>query len=396
MISKRSSVDKPRPKNGCGKTGVRLEVVVRRVVVPPSSVATVDPFQSDLVLEKAPMSPIDPIRRHVTDHSVSDALTTMERVAKEAASEAAKAADAALDVVIEETATLTFFGLSRFVGDGAAQKFVELGLRTRGRVGYPATRGKRVAFWVGAGAGVAALLYRFGAVDALLRRWAQRAWSRRLGTRVTVRSLAFGLFSGRLRVEGVRVDEWDPATAAPALCIGAATIAWSSSALGLVRANPRGDPVELAVVELADVDLRLHREADGALNWASANASVRRRRTVEALEVETTSSSDASSSDSDPPVARFLLPLEDTSESDDDGDRPNLEYGARWWRRRDVAAIAETCGASYVSPESSSFSSPSLRSASFGSDPRPACISPRDLEARAQSLAKTASSSGAS
>ena len=307
-------------------------------------------------MARAWCSPISPLARHVTDHTISDALDRAERGVSEIAHDAYLKADKALDVVIEETCTLTFFGLSR-ISDSAARKFVELGIRTRPHVGYPETAGKRAAFWVGLGFGAAALAYRFGALDAVVRRWAQRAWSAKLGTRVTIRSVALSLVGGRLDLADLRVDGWDEETSMPALTVGRITVAWSSSVASALFRPERRAPARLDLVEVCDVDLRLFRESDGALNWASANAIVRRRRTAEVLDHDTTSSSETSDAESDPPLSRFLLPLEDSSdESDEDAerrrDRPPTEYGARWWRRRDVVAIAETCGASYAATKS--------------------------------------------
>ena len=189
------------------------------------------------------------------------------------------------------------------------------------------------------------------------------------------------LWGGRFDCRGVRVAAWpklgseaageragSAAGEGPALSIGSLAIAWSSSLLRAwwTRHDAQQPPLFLDLVEVSAVDLRLRREADGALNWANANAEVRRRRSS-MIEHPPTSSSEESSEESDaPPVSRFLLPLEDTSSSDDGAgdartDRgsasptqgpPQGEYGARWWRRRDVVAIAETCGASYRATKS--------------------------------------------
>ena len=123
------------------------------------------------------MSPIDPIRRHTSPSMITEKIVEMERTAERFAHEAAEAADKALDVVLEEAGALTFFGLTR-ISDSAARKFVEIGLRTRGHVGYPSTLGKKVAFYGLLGALGGWLCYRLGALDGFVRRSLQKVLDR--------------------------------------------------------------------------------------------------------------------------------------------------------------------------------------------------------------------------
>ncbi len=297
------------------------------------------------------------LRRHTSTRMVATTLDSLERTSRDAA----QAAEKVMDAVIEEAGALTFFGLTQ-VSDSAARKFVEFGLWTRGHGGFPATFGRKVVVYGALGALGASLLYRLGAVDGALRRLAERACSDALGTRVTIRSLCCALARGEVTVRGLRVDAWprgdDDAAPppGPALSVGSFTVGWSSSlvARAFRRRDEAAAPFRLDALEVEAVDLRLHREADGALNWASAHAAVRARRaSSHVLELHTTSSSEETSDDDAPPVSRFLLPLEDSSSEGEPSDaeakspRPGA-YGARWWRKRDVDRIAQACGASYA------------------------------------------------
>ena len=200
------------------------------------------------------------------------------------------------------------------------------------------------------------LAYRLGAADLLFRRWLERKLSSSLGTRTSIKSVQLSL-SGRLEVKGIRVDDWTGRRPA-ALRIGSveaqvgmrSVVAWFLS-----RRDEPPPPVVLIDPRFAEVTLRLRREPDGLFNWASANRKVRDARRASlttrrriSVNQELSDHSDATSSDSEPgPRARYLLPLDASSSSSGDESMSARDaYGARWWRRRDVARFAERCGAS--------------------------------------------------
>ena len=124
------------------------------------------------------------------------------------AREASESTQKALDLVIEEAGALTFFGLAQ-ISDGAARKFVEFGLWTRGHsLGYPSTLGKKVAVYGLLGVLASSAAYRLGLLDGVVRRVAERVLSDGLGTRVSIQSVGCWFSRGRVEVRGLRVDEW--------------------------------------------------------------------------------------------------------------------------------------------------------------------------------------------
>ena len=300
-----------------------------------------------LKLRRQPTTRYDEATKALTD-TANEALEAITQQASKAFS-----LQAYWDQALESAGAATYRGLSQ-VSEPLAKSFVDFGLWTRGH-GLGGTRSVAVPLSVLCFGGVF-LAYKLGAADLLFRRWLERKLSSTLGTRTSIKSVQLSL-SGRLEVKGIRVDDWNGRRPA-ALRIGSveATVGTRSViAWFLSRRDEPPPPVVLIDPRFAEVTLRLRREPDGLFNWASANRKVRDARRASlttrrriSVNQELSDHSDATSSDSEPgPRARYLLPLDaSSSSSGDEIVSARDAYGARWWRRRDVARFAERCGAS--------------------------------------------------
>lgn len=306
-------------------------------------------------LRRQPTTRYDEVSKQVTE-AADEAIHALEAITQKASK--AFSLQAYIDKGMESAGAVTYRGLSQ-VSETAAKSFVEFGLWTRGHGLGSGTIGNlsRYATLGALCTSCAFLAYKLGAADALFKRWLKRKLSASLGTRVSVKSVQLSL-SGRLEVKGIRVDDWDGRRQS-ALRVGSveaiigmrSIVAWFLS-----RRDEPPPPVVFVDPRFAEVTLRLRREPDGLFNWASANARVRDARKAAssapgrrlAITQELSDASVATSSDSESgTLARYLLPL-DASSSSSDGisNAASDAYGARWWRRRDVALFAERCGAS--------------------------------------------------